>query len=826
MPTLTEKIIKAHLQEGTMDRGCPIAIKIDQTLTQDATGTMAYLQLEAMGVDQVKTELSVSYVDHNTLQSGFENADDHKYLQTVANKHGIYFSRPGNGICHQVHLERFAAPGKTLLGSDSHTPTAGGIGALAIGAGGLDVACAMAGRPFNLKMPKVVNVKLTGALHKGVSSKDIILKVLQLMTVKGGVGKVIEYTGEGVKTLNIPQRATITNMGAELGATTSIFPSDEVTYEFLKKQNREDCFVALSADDDAVYDETYEINLDDLEPMIAMPHSPDAVKSISEVVGKKIDQVAIGSCTNSSYRDMMIVASILKNKTVAENVSLCISPGSKQVLTMLSQNGALTDLISSGARMLECTCGPCIGMGQSPITNAWSLRTFNRNFYGRSGTLSANVCLVSPEVAAYSAIKGVISDPREAEFDIPAEPDHFLVDDSMIIAPEKQHPENVEIVRGPNIKPLPENTPLADTVEKQVVIKVVDNITTDHIAPAGAKVLPFRSNIEKISEFIFRDVQAGFKQHCLSVGGGFIVDEEHFGQQDSAPVEVPYPYSSAADLQKHCQETGLSLSGLMMKNELALHSKEELEQHLANVWEVMRGGIESGISTEGVLPGKLRVPRRAAALRRMLVSQDKTTTDPMAVVDWINMFALAVNEENAAGGRVVTAPTNGACGIIPAVLAYYDKFIREVNANSLARYLLVASAIGSLYKMNASISGAEVGCQGEVGVACSMAAAGLAELLGASPAQVCIAAEIAMEHNLGLTCDPVAGQVQVPCIERNAIAAVKAVNAARMALRRTSEPRVCLDKVIETMYETGKDMNAKYRETSRGGLAMKIVACD
>lgn len=533
MPTLTEKIIKAHLQEGTMDRGCPIAIKIDQTLTQDATGTMAYLQLEAMGVDQVKTELSVSYVDHNTLQSGFENADDHKYLQTVANKHGIYFSRPGNGICHQVHLERFAAPGKTLLGSDSHTPTAGGIGALSIGAGGLDVACAMAGRPFNLKMPKVVNVKLTGALHKGVSSKDIILKVLQLMTVKGGVGKVIEYTGEGVKTLNIPQRATITNMGAELGATTSIFPSDEVTYEFLKKQNREDCFVALSADDDAVYDETYEINLDDLEPMIAMPHSPDAVKSISEVVGKKIDQVAIGSCTNSSYRDMMIVASILKNKTVAENVSLCISPGSKQVLTMLSQNGALTDLISSGARMLECTCGPCIGMGQSPITNAWSLRTFNRNFYGRSGTLSANVCLVSPEVAAYSAIKGVISDPREAEFDIPSEPDHFLVDDSMIIAPEKQHPENVEIVRGPNIKPLPENTPLADTVEKQVVIKVVDNITTDHIAPAGAKVLPFRSNIEKISEFIFRDVQAGFKQHCVSVGGGFIVAGQNYGQGSS-----------------------------------------------------------------------------------------------------------------------------------------------------------------------------------------------------------------------------------------------------------------------------------------------------
>lgn len=533
MPTLTEKIIKAHLQEGTMDRGCPIAIKIDQTLTQDATGTMAYLQLEAMGVDQVKTELSVSYVDHNTLQSGFENADDHKYLQTVANKHGVYFSRPGNGICHQVHLERFAAPGKTLLGSDSHTPTAGGIGALAIGAGGLDVACAMAGRAFNLKMPKVVNVKLTGSLQKGVSSKDIILKVLQLMTVKGGVGKVIEYTGEGVKSLNIPQRATITNMGAELGATTSIFPSDEITYEFLKKQNRADVFVELHADEDAVYDETYEINLNELEPMIAMPHSPDAVKAISEVVGQKIDQVAIGSCTNSSYRDMMIVSSILKGKTVAGNVSLCISPGSKQVLTMLAQNGALTDIIASGARLLESTCGPCIGMGQSPITNAWSLRTFNRNFYGRSGTLSANVCLVSPEVAAYSALKGVIADPREAEFDIPSEPDHFLVDDSMIIAPEKEHPEKVEIVRGPNIRPLPENTTLPDCVEKQVIIKVVDNITTDHIAPAGAKVLPFRSNIEKISEFIFRDVQADFKQRCLSAGGGFIIAGQNYGQGSS-----------------------------------------------------------------------------------------------------------------------------------------------------------------------------------------------------------------------------------------------------------------------------------------------------
>ena len=494
---------------------------------------MAYLQLEAMGVDQVKTELSVSYVDHNTLQSGFENADDHKYLQTVAKKHGVFFSRPGNGICHQVHLERFGRPGATLLGSDSHTPTGGGIGMLAIGAGGLDVACAMAGEPFMLNMPRVVEVRLTGALQKGVSAKDVILKVLSMLTVKGGVGKVIEYTGDGVKTLSVPERATITNMGAELGATTSVFPSDEVTRDFLRREGREDVFRALAADAGAVYDERYDIDLAALEPLIALPHMPDVVKTVREVAGQPIDQVAIGSCTNSSYRDIMTTASILDGKRVAPNVSLVLSPGSRQVLSMVAEAGGLAKILAAGARLLECTCGPCIGMGQSPVTNAWSLRTFNRNFKGRSGTLSANVCLVSPETAAASAIRGVITDPREADFELPAEPQAFLVDDSMIYAPEREHPESVEVVQGPNIRPLPENTPLAAAIEKEVVIKVGDNITTDHIMPAGAKVLPYRSNIEKISEFVFRDVQEGFKAHCQKAGGGIIVAGENYGQGSS-----------------------------------------------------------------------------------------------------------------------------------------------------------------------------------------------------------------------------------------------------------------------------------------------------
>lgn len=533
MPTITEKIIKAHLVEGEMKRGEAIAIHIDQTLTQDATGTMAYLQLEAMGVDQVKTELSMSYVDHNTLQSGFENADDHKYLQTVAMKHGVRFSKPGNGICHQVHLERFAKPGKTLLGSDSHTPTAGGIGSLSIGAGGLDVACAMAGRPFHLTMPKVVNVVLHGALQKGVSSKDIILKVLQIMTVKGGVGKVIEYSGDGVKNLTIPQRATITNMGAELGATSSLFPSDEITYEFLKKQHREDDYMELKADEDAVYDETIEIDLNTLEPMIAMPHMPDNVLPISEVLGLKVDQVAIGSCTNSSYRDMMSVANILKGKTVDPDVSLVISPGSRQVLNQIASNGGLSTMISAGARILETTCGPCIGMGQSPISNALSLRTFNRNFYGRSGTLSAKVCLVSPEVAAASAVAGYIVDPRTVDFEVPSDPEFFAIDDTMIIEPDAQIAAETEVVRGPNIKPLPINTPLDDVIDKKVMIKVDDNITTDHIAPAGAKVLPYRSNIEKISEFIFMNVKETFHDDCLANGGGFIIAGSNYGQGSS-----------------------------------------------------------------------------------------------------------------------------------------------------------------------------------------------------------------------------------------------------------------------------------------------------
>lgn len=533
MPTITEKIIQKHLVEGVMERGKPIAIRIDQTLTQDATGTMAYLQLEAMGVDQVKTDLSISYVDHNTLQSGFENADDHKYLQTVAMKHGVRFSRPGNGICHQVHLERFAKPQATLLGSDSHTPTAGGMGALAIGAGGLDVACAMAGMPFHLNMPNIINVRLHGSLTKGVSSKDIILKVLQILSVKGGVGNVIEYSGDGVRSLSIPQRATITNMGAELGATTSIFPSDEVTREFLKKQHREDAYEELKADEDAVYDTVIDIDLNTLEPMIAMPHSPDNVLPISEVLGLKVDQVAIGSCTNSSYMDMMSVAGILKNKTVDPNVSLVISPGSRQVLHMISQNGGLSDMISAGARILESTCGPCIGMGQSPITNALSLRTFNRNFYGRSGTLSAKVCLVSPETAAASALYGYIVDPRTVDYELPQEPEVFTIDDSMIIVPDAETAAETEVVRGPNIKPLPINTPLEDRIDKKVMIKVGDNITTDHIAPAGAKVLPYRSNIEKISEFIFMNVKASFHDDCLEHGGGFIIAGANYGQGSS-----------------------------------------------------------------------------------------------------------------------------------------------------------------------------------------------------------------------------------------------------------------------------------------------------
>lgn len=531
MKNVSQKIIEAHLVSGELKKGCPITLKIDQTLTQDATGTMAFLQLESIGIEHVKTELSVSYVDHNTLQSGFENADDHAYLQSVANRYGIVFSRVGNGICHQVHLERFAAPGKTLLGSDSHTPTAGGMGSLAMGAGGLDVAAAMAGRAFSLTMPAIVSMKLINQLNKGVTAKDIILKVLQLLSVKGGVGKIIEYTGEGVKTLNVPQRSTITNMGAELGATSSLFPSDEQTYEFLKRQKRENEFVEILADEGAHYDEEYIIDLNELEPMIALPHSPDNVVTVASVLNQPIQQVAIGSCTNSSYIDLCNVANMIKGKIIAPSVSCSLSFGSRQVLSMLSKNGKLTDIIDGGIRLLEATCGPCIGMGQSPATNAYSLRTFNRNFCGRSGTLSANVALVSCETAIASAINGCISDPRTFDFEEASMPDSYDIDDRMFIYPSVDL--NQEIVRGPNIKALPIAKPLANELKQKVMIKVKDNITTDDIMPAGAKVLPYRSNIEKISEFCFVNQKADFHDQCLKHNGGFIIGGNNYGQGSS-----------------------------------------------------------------------------------------------------------------------------------------------------------------------------------------------------------------------------------------------------------------------------------------------------
>jgi len=529
---LTQKILSSHLVEGEMRKGQEIAIKIDQTLTQDSTGTMAYLQLEALGIDRVKTELSVAYIDHNTLQQGPENADDHRYIQTVAAKYGIYFSRPGNGICHQVHLERFGRPGKTLLGSDSHTPTAGGLGMLAIGAGGLDVALAMAGEPYRIIMPSIVNVRLTGKLRPWVSAKDVILELLRRLTVKGGVGKIFEYSGDGVKTLSVPERATIANMGAELGATTSIFPSDERTYEFLKAQGREDAFVPLAADEDAEYDEVIEINLDELEPLVAIPHSPDNVVKVKDAGRPKVDQVAIGSCTNSSYADLMKVASILRGKVIPEHVSLVIAPGSRQVLNMLAKNGALSDLISAGARILESACGPCIGMGQAPATDAISIRTFNRNFYGRSGTKSASVYLVSPEVAAAAALTGYLIDPRELG-EAPEVPyvEKFEINDNMIIKPPEDR-EKVEIIKGPNIKPFPLNTPLSD-IEKKVLIKVGDDITTDHIMPSNAKLLPLRSNIPELAKHCFEIIDENFSKRAIEWGGGIIVGGSNYGQGSS-----------------------------------------------------------------------------------------------------------------------------------------------------------------------------------------------------------------------------------------------------------------------------------------------------
>lgn len=528
-----QKLISAHLVSGDLTPGGEIAIRIDQTLTQDSTGTMAYLQLEAMGTEQVKTKRSVAYIDHNMLQSGFENADDHKYIQTVAAKHGIWFSRPGNGICHQVHLERFSVPGQTLLGSDSHTPTCGAAGMLAIGAGGLDVAVAMGGGAYYLAMPKICKVELTGALRPMVTAKDVILEVLRRLSVKGGVGKIMEYSGEGLKTLSVPERATIANMGAELGATTTVFPSDEVTRAFFKAQGREDDWSELMPDPDAEYDEEISIDLSALHPLAAMPHSPDNVAPVSEKAGIKIDQVAIGSCTNSSYADMMKVAEILDGHTVAPNVSLVISPGSRQVLTMLASNGALAKMVAAGARVLECACGPCIGMGQAPATDAVSLRTFNRNFCGRSGTASASVWLVSPETAAVSAITGVLTDPETwAPVEKPALPERFAADDSMVLAAAAD-PDAVEVVRGPNIKPFPKAQAPAETIEGKVLIKLGDNITTDHIMPSNAKLLPYRSNVPYLSEFCLTPCDAGFPARAKENGGGFIVAGQNYGQGSS-----------------------------------------------------------------------------------------------------------------------------------------------------------------------------------------------------------------------------------------------------------------------------------------------------
>ena len=532
---LTQKILNAHLISGTPKAGEEVSIRIDQTLTQDSTGTMAYLQFEAMGIGRVKTKKSVAYIDHNTLQTGFENADDHQYIQTVTKKHGIFCSKPGNGICHHVHLERFGVPGMTLLGSDSHTPTGGGIGMLAIGAGGLDVAVAMGGGAYYLTCPKVVGVRLNGKLPYAVAAKDIILEVLRRLSVKGGTGKVMEYIGEGVKSLTVPERATIANMGAELGATTSVFPSDEVTRAFLKAQGREQDFSELSADADASYDETLEINLEELQPLVARPHLPDNVVTVEEAGPIKVDQVFIGSCTNSSYQDMMRVARILKGKTVHPDVSLVIGPGSKQVLTMLAENGALADMLNAGARILECACGPCIGMGQSPKTNAVSVRTNNRNFYARSGTASAGIYLTSCETAAVTAIAGVLTDPRTLDIDLMVEqPEAFDVNDNLVIPPaEEGQEESVEVVRGPNIKPFPLGHDLEDTVRGKVLLKMEDNITTDHIMPSNAKLLPYRSNIPHLSDFCLTPVDETFPARAKAEKGGILVAGSNYGQGSS-----------------------------------------------------------------------------------------------------------------------------------------------------------------------------------------------------------------------------------------------------------------------------------------------------
>ncbi len=600
--TIAEKIIKNHLVSGEMEPGADIGLRIDQTLTQDATGTMAYLEFEAMRVPRVKTECSVAYIDHNTLQNGFENADDHRYIQSIAKKHGIFFSRPGNGICHQVHLERFGIPGKTLIGSDSHTPTGGGIGMLAFGAGGLDVAVAMGGGEYHINMPKMVKINLMGRLSPWVSAKDVILAVLQKLDVKGGVGKIIEYGGEGIKTLTVPERATITNMGTELGATTSIFPSDEITRQFLSAQGREDCWTELKSDEDAIYDEEIDLDLSLLEPLAACPHSPDAVKPVRELAGMKIDQCCVGSCTNSSYLDMMRVASILKGKTVHPDVSLTIGCGSKQVYNMLAQNGALADIIAAGARILECACGPCIGMGQSPNSGGVSLRTFNRNFEGRSGTADGQVYLVSPETAAASALAGCFTDPRTlGEYTSISMPEHFLINDNMVVPPIPEDlMETVEIQRGPNIKPFPIAGKLPASIEKKAILKVGDDITTDHIMPAGSKILPYRSNIPFLSQFCFGVCDKTFPQRCKEEGGGIIIAGQNYGQGSSREhaALVPLYLGVKAVVAKsyariHCANlANAGLLPLQFLSESDYDSIDQMDQlSLPHIREELENGV-------------------------------------------------------------------------------------------------------------------------------------------------------------------------------------------------------------------------------------------
>ncbi len=612
---LAEKIIKEHLVSGSMKPGEEAALRIDQTLTQDATGTMAYLEFEAMGLDRVKTELSVAYVDHNTLQSGFENADDHRYIQTVAKKHGVWFSRPGNGICHQVHLERFGVPGKTLIGSDSHTPTAGGLGMLAFGAGGLDVAVAMGGGAYYITMPRVIKVELKGALRPFVTAKDISLEILRILSVKGGVGKIIEWGGEGAKTLTVPERATITNMGAELGATSSIFPSDEMTLAFLKAQGREKDFRELQPDADAEYERVIEIDLSSLEPLIACPHMPDQVVTVKSLKGTKVDQVCIGSCTNSSLYDMLKAAAMLKGRQISPDVSMSVSPGSRQVLTMLSDCGALSDILSSGARLLECACGPCIGMGFSPNSGGVSLRTFNRNFRGRSGTADAKVYLVSPETAVASALTGEITDPRELgmeKLDVKL-PAAFKLDDSALLPPAPaEKAGDVEVLRGPNIKSIPEGRALTDTIEARLTLKVGDNITTDHIMPAGAKVLPYRSNIPKLSEFCFAVCDESFSKRALEAGQSFIVGGANYGQGSSREhaALVPLYLGVRAVVAKsfaRIHQANLINAGILPLSFKDPEDYDRLEQGEKLVLSGILEGLETGEMTLHAETGEIKL---------------------------------------------------------------------------------------------------------------------------------------------------------------------------------------------------------------------------